>query len=109
MSQPNPYQQQPYGQPQYYAPYPQQGPYAPYPQVPYYAQPDNGAGTGALVFGLLGLLFAPLGLLAIILGAIGVGKANRRQATNGGQATAGLILGIVDLLFMLALLPMLLL
>jgi amino acid transporter len=40
----------------------------------------------------LGIL---LGVVAVVLGVLGRKKAARREATNGGQATAGMVLGIV--------------
>ncbi len=59
-------------------------------------------GIAALVLGIaqfpLGLFcFLGLicGILAIVLGRLGMGKAKRGEATNGGIAKAGLILGIV--------------
>lgn len=61
----------------------------------------NGAGTAALVFGILGLLTAVflvggvLGLVAVIAGAVGLGRVNRREATNRGSAMAGVVLGLV--------------
>ena len=81
---------------------PQQGrpPVAPSPRnVMVVAGPQNGAGTAALVCGILGLLVFPivLSVVAIIAGSIGVGRANRGQATNGGAARAGLVLGILGL------------
>ena len=74
---------------------------------PYYAaaQPQNGMGTAALVLGIIGvvLFFAIwppfiLGILAIIFGAVGLGRAKRGVATNRGVAMAGLVLGIVAVL-----------
>ncbi|EFL22883.1 putative integral membrane protein [Streptomyces himastatinicus ATCC 53653] len=62
--------------------------------------PNNGTGTAALVLGIVGLVFffsvvfsIILGVLAIIFGALGRAKASRGEATNGGMALAGLILG----------------
>ncbi|OAH14746.1 DUF4190 domain-containing protein [Streptomyces jeddahensis] len=79
----------PYGAPGYAAP----------------TQPSNGMGTTGLVLGIIGvvctltgfLIFFGiiLGILAIIFGAIGRGKANRGEATNKGAATTGLVCGIV--------------
>ncbi|MFE4666435.1 DUF4190 domain-containing protein [Streptomyces sp. NPDC056716] len=79
-----------------------------YPQAPGYVmpmQPSNGMGTTGLVLGIIGavcsltffmwFLGVILGILAIIFGAIGRGKANRGEATNKGAATAGLVCGIV--------------
>lgn len=68
--------------------------------------PSNGVGTAALVVGILAFLLAfPLfpvggflGVIAIILGVIGRGKAKRGEATNKGVATAGLALGVVAVL-----------
>ncbi|MEV7287463.1 DUF4190 domain-containing protein [Streptomyces sp. NPDC093252] len=68
-------------------------------------QPSNGLGTTGLVLGIIGVVCSLtfflwffgviLGILAIIFGAIGRGKANRGEATNKGAATAGLVCGIV--------------
>ncbi|MEV0641395.1 DUF4190 domain-containing protein [Streptomyces sp. NPDC050619] len=79
-----------------------------YPQVPGYAmaqQPSNGMGTTGLVLGIIGVVCSltfflaffgvVLGVLGIIFGAIGRGKANRGEATNKGAATGGLVCGIV--------------
>jgi amino acid transporter len=63
-------------------------------------------GTAALVLGIIGVvlavLFFPLGILlgvvAAVLGYLGRKKAARREATNRGQATAGLVLGLVAIL-----------
>ena len=65
-------------------------------------RPANGLGVAALVLGIVGtVLFVTnflaivLGTLAIVFGALGRGRAVRGEATNGGQATAGLVLGAV--------------
>ncbi|MFI1166653.1 DUF4190 domain-containing protein [Streptomyces sp. NPDC020801] len=106
-----------YGYPQQPGPgygYPQSGPGYPaappvaYPQTPGYGmpmQPSNGMGTTGLVLGIIGVVCSLtfflwffgviLGILGIIFGAIGRGKANRGEATNKGAATAGLVCGIV--------------
>ncbi|WP_421111391.1 DUF4190 domain-containing protein, partial [Streptomyces sp. NEAU-S77] len=67
--------------------------------------PDNGTGTAALVLGIIGLVFFAsvvlgiiLGVLAIIFGVLGRAKAGRGEATNGGSALAGLILGATAVL-----------
>ncbi|MGC0329217.1 hypothetical protein RKD23_002207 [Streptomyces sp. SAI-170] len=80
----------------------------PYVQAPGYVmpmQPSNGMGTSGLVLGIIGVVCSltfflwffgvVLGILAIIFGAVGRGKAKRGEATNKGAATAGLVLGIV--------------
>jgi hypothetical protein len=39
-----------------------------------------------------------LGMLALIFGLIGRGRARRGEATNGGMALAGIILGVIGTL-----------
>jgi hypothetical protein len=66
-------------------------------------------GTAALVVGVVALvlvvllLFSPLGallgLVAVLLGILGLMRANRGEADNRGQAVAGLVTGAVALLF----------
>jgi len=48
--------------------------------------------TGFFVIGGL------LGVVAIILGFLGRGRAKRGEATNGGMALAGIILGVIGVL-----------
>ncbi|MER6182679.1 hypothetical protein [Streptomyces sp. NPDC001652] len=62
--------------------------------------PSNGMGTAGLVLGILSALVfclwplaIVLGVLGVIFGAIGRGKARRGVATNPGQALAGIICG----------------
>jgi hypothetical protein len=101
-------------QPQYGSPPPGQygdqppGQYGQYGQG-YGAAPDrpkrNGLGIAALVLGILavltsltvigGILF---GLVAIILGVLGRGRAKRGEASNGGMALTGAILGVLGML-----------
>ncbi|MEQ8143156.1 DUF4190 domain-containing protein [Streptomyces sp. OP7] len=64
--------------------------------------PNNGLGVTAMVLGIIsaaGFCLWPvaivLGVLAVIFGAIGRGRAHRGEATNGGQALAGVICGAV--------------
>ncbi|MEU1628323.1 hypothetical protein ABZ746_23925 [Streptomyces sp. NPDC020096] len=99
-----------------YGPYlPYEGPYEPYPGpyptgyggYPYAAwlrpAPRNALGTAALVLGIVGTVAAvtlfgvivglPLGVLALVFGIIGRRRARRGEATNGGQALSGAILG----------------
>ncbi|WP_392962271.1 hypothetical protein [Streptomyces sp. LN245] len=95
-----------YGYPQY--------PGAPagavHPGVPGYGwpvtgpMPSNGLGTAGLVLGIIAaVLFVVwplaivLGVLAVIFGLIGGAKARRGEATNPGQALAGVICGAVGL------------
>ncbi|MGW7099197.1 DUF4190 domain-containing protein [Streptomyces sp. NPDC054838] len=94
--------QPPYGAPPGYPGYPG---YAPgYPGYPGYPQPSNGFGVAALVLGILAVLACPtmfgsvvFGIVAVVFGALGRGKANRGEATNGGVALAGLICGVVGI------------
>ncbi|MEV6951494.1 DUF4190 domain-containing protein [Streptomyces sp. NPDC051183] len=86
------------GQPGYAA-YPGQAPYGPYGP-----QPSNGFGTAALVLGIISVVacitsfFAiAIGIAAVVFGALGRGKANRGESTNGGMALAGIILGAVGI------------
>lgn len=102
---------QPPGQPGYGAPPPSGGYGAPPPGSG--AVPRNGLGIAALVLGLLalfsswtvvgGILF---GLLAIVLGVIGRGRAKRGEANNGGLALAGIILGALGLLISIGLIAL---
>ena len=87
--------------------YPQVAP-APSAYPPSYyaaAHPRNGLGTAALVLGIIGAalfwtISLPfiLGILAIIFGAVGLGRVRRGVANNRGVAMTGLILGIVAVL-----------
>jgi hypothetical protein len=72
--------------------------------------PKNGLGVAALVLGILSLpaaftvIFGVLfGVLAIIFGVLGRGRAKKGQANNGGMATAGLVLGILGVVLSLVL------
>ncbi|MFG3292298.1 DUF4190 domain-containing protein [Streptomyces sp. NPDC048179] len=66
--------------------------------------PNNGLGTASLVTGIIsavGFCLWPvalvMGVLAIVFGAIGRGRVKRGEATNGGQALAGIICGSAGL------------
>jgi len=63
------------------------------------AAPRNGMGTASLIMGILGVIILPIvfSVLAIIFGSIGIGRANRGEATNKGVATTGLVLGIIGI------------
>ncbi|AQS67283.1 DUF4190 domain-containing protein [Streptomyces pactum] len=67
--------------------------------------PQNGAGTTAMVLGILaccmfcayGVVSLVLGILAVVFGVKGRRKAERGEATNHGQAQAGFIMGIIGI------------
>ncbi|MGN9761305.1 DUF4190 domain-containing protein [Streptomyces sp. SD31] len=91
----------PYGYPGGHG-YPAVGPgaagYYGWPGMP--AMPSNGMGTAGLVLGIISAAIfclwpvaIILGVLALIFGSIGRGKARRGEATNPGQALAGMICG----------------
>jgi Domain of unknown function (DUF4190) len=117
--QPGPYpggypppQQQPYSgyspQPQPYSGYsPQPQPYSGYP-TPGVA-PKNGLGIASLIVAILALLSSwtiaggiILGLAALIIGFVARGRVKRGEATNGGVAIAGIVLGALGLVVGLA-------
>ncbi|WP_308297170.1 MULTISPECIES: DUF4190 domain-containing protein [unclassified Streptomyces] len=108
--------QVPYGYPggHGYPPGPSAAGYYGWPGVQ--AMPSNGLGTAGLVLGIISAVIfclwpvaIILGVLALIFGTIGRGKARRGEATNAGQALAGVIcgaagvvLGLVMLAFLIA-------
>ncbi|MFE9451076.1 DUF4190 domain-containing protein [Streptomyces sp. NPDC006739] len=73
-------------------------------------QPNNGMGTAAMVLGILscclfciyGVVSLVLGTLAVIFGIKGKKRADRGEATNRGQAQAGLVTGIIGILLGIA-------
>ncbi|MFE6038503.1 DUF4190 domain-containing protein [Streptomyces sp. NPDC056452] len=87
-------------------PQPQQ-PYAP-AQEPGLRPVRNGLGTAALVLGIIGAvaglipfmfwLAGILGVIALILGLAGRGRAKRGEASNKGVTTFGAVLGLVALI-----------
>ncbi|MEU9978543.1 DUF4190 domain-containing protein [Streptomyces sp. NPDC051014] len=108
----------PYGYPGAPAPGPAYGyPGQPYPAYPggyggwpgMQPMPNNGLGTGSLVTGIIsavGFCAWPvalvMGVLAIVFGSIGRARVRRGEATNGGQALAGIICGSVGLVLAVA-------
>jgi hypothetical protein len=98
--------------PQYpqYGAYP--GSYPPPPPPPYAGYtppttaPKNGLGIAALVTAIIGLLTVfggiILGVVAVILGFLGWGRAKRGEATNGGVAIAGIVLGFLGIVVSIA-------
>jgi hypothetical protein len=90
-----------------------------FPPQPYYqqvsppqyvvavAQPTNGMGTAAGVLGIIAIVLAVipfvqftsfvLGLLAVILGGIGIRRANSIGGAGRGMAITGLVTGLIAL------------
>ena len=69
-------------------------------------RPQNGFGVTALVLGIVGLpmMFACGGgiiasILALIFGWLGLKRAQSGAATNKGMAIAGLVLGVVGIVW----------
>jgi uncharacterized protein HemX len=85
---------------------------APPPPPPQPARRRNGAGTAALVVGIVSLVLAalvifavlaiPLGIIAAILGGIGMSRASKGEADNRGQAITGLITGLLSIVVAVA-------
>lgn len=74
-------------------------PYAGYPPP---TAPKNGIGVAALVVAIIALLSVVggvvLGVVAIILGFLGWGRARRGEANNGAVAIAGIVLGFLSII-----------
>ncbi|WP_267244580.1 DUF4190 domain-containing protein [Streptomyces sp. PR69] len=95
----------PYGSGAYPA-YPAATAYQSYGQPGWQPSPSNGMGVTAMVLGILsvclfclyGIVGLILGVLALIFGILGRKKAQRGEATNGGMALAGIILGSIGML-----------
>jgi hypothetical protein len=74
---------------------------------PYVNRRRNGPGTAALVIGVVSLVLAllvifaplsvPLGILAAILGGVGMSRASRGEADNRSHAVAGLVTGLLSI------------
>jgi len=73
-----------------------------------HGQLQNGLGIAAMILGIVGffLAFIVIGIipavLALIFGIIGVRRAKRGTASNRGQATSGLVLGIIGIVVAIA-------
>jgi hypothetical protein len=94
------------------------GGYPPPPPRPYpgFAAPPsgprNGLGIAALVIAIIALVFVWSvfggiigGIVAVIIGFVGYGRAKRGEATNGGVAIAGIVLGFVAIIASLIFIP----
>jgi uncharacterized membrane protein len=68
------------------------------------AAPRNGLGTAALVLGIIGFLLAVivlgglLGIVAVVLGFVALGRVRRGEANNRGVAIAGIVTGALAVL-----------
>ena len=82
-----------------YPPPPKPSPYGGYAPPP--SAPQNGLGIASLVTAIIALLSivggVVLGVVAVILGFMGRSKAKRGEATNGGVAVAGIVLGFLSI------------
>ncbi|MEV0219044.1 hypothetical protein [Streptomyces sp. NPDC050704] len=76
------------------------------------AAPRNGPGDTSLIMGIVALLgsfvpvigdfvAAPLGLLALLLGGLGIWHNERGRATNFGPSLIGATLGVLALFIVL--------
>jgi hypothetical protein len=93
--------------------------YPPPPPQPYSgftppppAGPRNGLGIATLVLAIIGLVVCwtvvggvPLGLCAVIIGFVAWGRVKRGEATNGGVAIAGIVLGFLAIIVSLVFIP----
>ena len=91
-----------WGYPGHEAGYPGYSGYPGYGQGGWPQAPMNGMGVAALVLGIISVVVfclwgigIILGGLAVIFGVIGRRRARRNEATNGGLALAGIILGSI--------------
>lgn len=104
------YQPQNGANPQYNGQY---NPQQPYQQPPVYqnfqpnVQPvaqNNGVATASLIVGIVSLVCCgfPAGIVAVILGIIGLNKSKTMCGNGKGMAIAGIILGAVSIVFSIA-------
>ncbi|MFG2718034.1 DUF4190 domain-containing protein [Streptomyces sp. NPDC048416] len=96
-----------------YPGYPGQQPSYGYPGWAGMSAPQNGFGTAAMVLGIIacasmfctwGIAGIVLGVLALIFGLLGKGRAARGEANNRGQAVAGVVMGIIGIVLGIAIL-----
>jgi hypothetical protein len=94
----------------YPASYPPPQPYSGFTPPP--TGPRNGLGIAALVIAIIGLVLCwtvvggvILGLSAVIIGFVAQGRVKRGEATNGGVAIAGIVLGFLAIIVSLVFIP----
>ncbi|WP_220096343.1 DUF4190 domain-containing protein [Mycolicibacterium goodii] len=95
-----------------YGGYPPQSPHGGYPPQspgPMATGPRNGLGVAALIAAIAGLVLCwsiiggiVVGAVAIVLGFLGQARAKRGEATNGGVAVTGIVLGGIAVVLSLA-------
>jgi hypothetical protein len=93
-------------------PPPYSGYQPPYGYPPPPTAPKNGLGIAALVVAIFALVSCwtvvggvILGIVAVILGIVGRSRAKSGQATNGGIAIAGILLGVLGVIVSLVFIP----
>ncbi|GJF14186.1 hypothetical protein NGTWS0302_06090 [Mycolicibacterium cyprinidarum] len=90
----------------YPPPPPQYGGYPGGYPPPAATAPKNGLGVASLVVAIIALFSVVggivLGIVAIILGFLGRGRAKRGEANNGGIAIAGIVLGALSIIVSIA-------
>lgn len=82
-----------------------------YGQQPYYTQQSNGIAVAGGVVGIVSLVIAfipfvdwisvPGAIAAIVLGAIGLQRANRMGGTSRGMAITGIVTGSIALVLVI--------
>jgi hypothetical protein len=107
---PPPYPDAPGAYPGGYPPPPWQQPYPGYSPEP--VAPKNGLGVASLVIAVVALVLVwsvfggvILGAVAAVLGVAAYGRVKRGEASNGGVAVAGIVLGIVAIVVGLIFVP----
>jgi hypothetical protein len=77
---------------------PPPGGFAPQPMMPPGApRKSNGAAIGSLICGILGCIPFITGILAVVLGIVGIKKTKDPQVGGKGLAIAGIILGLLSI------------
>src|SRR6267142_7016101 len=71
-------------------------PYAPGPYPPGQPQGSNGLAITSLIMGILSCI-PGVGLLAILFGALGLGKAKDPRYGGKGLAIVGMVLGLLSI------------
>ena len=90
-------------QPAQPVPGPAQAPYGAYPPppAPGYPAPSNGKATGALICGILAIVFSFIPIVGIVLGIVAIVLASKavKFAGKSGKTTGGKVCGIIGIVF----------